>query len=102
MIFERSERSERGERGERGERENQPERGERGGRRRHCRFCTDPELKVDYKDVKTLKPFLTEREKIAPPRITGLCTFHQRQVARAVKQGRILGIIPFASAQRSL
>lgn len=72
----------------------------RGGRRKLCRFCSDPRLKIDYKEAKVLKMFMTERERIAPQRISGLCAYHQRQLARAVKRGRILGIVPFSASPR--
>jgi small subunit ribosomal protein S18 len=47
-------------------------------RRKVCRFCADKTLKIDYKDVKTLSQFVTERGKMTPSRITGNCARHQR------------------------
>lgn len=71
----------------------------RGGRgftrRKVCRFCTDKNAKVDYKDQATLKYFVTERGKIIPRRISGNCALHQRAVARAIKQARGLALIPY-------
>lgn len=71
-------------------------------RKKACRYCSEPQLKLDYKDAKALKSFMTEREKILPRRHTGLCAFHQRQLTNGIKRARILGIIPFASSQRSV
>jgi len=88
----------RGDRGDRGEGEEGG--GRRGfGRRKVCRFCADKTLKVDYKDQGQLKYFLTERGKIIPRRISGNCARHQREVATAVKRGRMLAILPYTVAQ---
>ena len=64
-------------------------------RRRVCRFCTDKELVIDYKDVKTLRNFVTERGKIIPRRIYGICARHQRQLTEAVKRARQLALLPY-------
>jgi small subunit ribosomal protein S18 len=83
-------------------REGRPERPERDRRRRFqvrrkvCRFCVDKTPFVDYKDVKTLKFFLTERGKILPRRISGNCARHQREVTVAVKRGRSIALVPFS------
>jgi len=77
--------------------------GRRGGgrprrfRRKVCRFCQDPELTIDYKDAKALRPFITERGKIVPRRISGTCAKHQRELATAIKRARVLAIIPFST-----
>jgi len=87
-----------GDRGDRGEGEEGG--GRRGfGRRKVCRFCADKTLKVDYKDQGQLKYFLTERGKIIPRRISGNCAKHQREVATAVKRGRMLAILPYTVGQ---
>lgn len=65
-------------------------------RRRVCRFCADKELAIDYKDVKTLKSFLTERGKIIPRRIYGNCAKHQRQLTEAIKRARQIALLPYA------
>ena len=62
-----------------------------------CRFCVDGKLVVDYKDVKTLRIFLTERAKIIPRRISGNCARHQRRITLAVKRARHLSLLPFTS-----
>jgi small subunit ribosomal protein S18 len=64
-------------------------------RRRVCRFCTDKEIIIDYKDAKTLKNFVTERGKIVPRRIYGTCAKHQRQLTEAVKRARQLALLPY-------
>jgi small subunit ribosomal protein S18 len=87
-------------RGERGDRGGEEMGGRRGfGRRKVCRFCADKNLKVDYKDQQQLKYFLTERGKIIPRRISGNCAKHQREVATAVKRGRMLAILPYTVGQ---
>ncbi len=65
-------------------------------RRRVCRFCTDNELIIDYKDAKVLRGFVTERGKIIPKRISGTCATHQRQVTEAIKRARHLAILPYS------
>ncbi len=64
-------------------------------RRKVCRFCADKELVLDYKDVKVLRNFVTERGKIIPKRIYGTCASHQRQVTEAIKRARHLALIPY-------
>ncbi len=64
-------------------------------RRKVCRFCADKELVIDYKDVKILRNFVTERGKIIPRRIYGTCASHQRQVTEAIKRARQLALIPY-------
>ena len=61
-------------------------------RRRVCRFCTDKDITIDYKDSKSLKNFVTERGKIIPRRIYGTCAKHQRHLTEAVKRARQLEI----------
>ena len=64
-------------------------------RRRVCRFCTDKELTIDYKDIKGLKNLVTERGKIISRRIYGTCAKHQRQLNEAVKRARQLALLPY-------
>ncbi len=64
-------------------------------RRKVCRFCVDPKLAIDYKDTNTLKQFVTERGKIIPRRISGNCARHQRSLTRAIKQARLLALMPY-------
>jgi small subunit ribosomal protein S18 len=66
-------------------------------RRKVCRFCADTSLKIDYKDVKTLTHFTTERGKIIPRRISGCCAKHQRQLTVAVKRARAIALMPYTA-----
>lgn len=67
-------------------------------RRKVCRFCADKTITIDFKDFQTLGHFITEGGKIIPRRITGTCAKHQRQLTTAIKQARIMALIPFTSA----
>ena len=64
-------------------------------RRKVCRFCVDSKLVIDYKDPNILRQFVTERGKIIPRRISGNCARHQRRVTRAIKQARLLALMPY-------
>jgi len=64
-------------------------------KRKVCRFCTDKNARIDYKDVKMVEQFITDRGKILPRRVTGTCAKHQRGVAQAIKRARILALVPF-------
>ncbi|OPX21121.1 MAG: 30S ribosomal protein S18 [Desulfobacca sp. 4484_104] len=66
-------------------------------RRKVCRFCVDSSLRVDYKDVNTLRHFITERGKIIPRRISGNCARHQRQITTEIKRARHLALIPYTA-----
>lgn len=66
-------------------------------RKKACRFCSAPDLKIDYKDSRLLRSFITERGKIMPRRITGNCAYHQRKVTKAVKIARNLALMPYTS-----
>lgn len=74
-----------------------PVRRRRFGRRKVCKFCADKIDTVDYKDVKRLRTFVTERGKIIPRRISGNCARHQRQLTTALKRARNVALIPFAA-----
>ena len=64
-------------------------------RRKVCPFCTKDPPKIDYKDVKLLQRFLSERGKIMPSRITAVTAKHQRELSRAIKRARNLALLPF-------
>jgi small subunit ribosomal protein S18 len=68
-------------------------------RRKFCRFCVDGEEIIDYKDERKLSRYVTDRGKIVPRRISGTCAKHQRQLTRAIKRARHVGLLPFASDQ---
>ena len=65
---------------------------------RPCYFCANNIAVVDYKDVQVLRRFVSSYMKIAPRRRSGLCALHQRKAARAIKQARIAGLLPFVPA----
>ncbi len=66
-------------------------------RKKVCRFCVEKIDDIDYKDVRLLSAFISERGKITPRRITGVCTPHQRRLSEAIKQARNIALVPFAS-----
>jgi small subunit ribosomal protein S18 len=65
-------------------------------KKKFCIFCKD-KSRVDYKDVGTLRKFVSDRGKIRARRVTGNCTQHQRDVAAAVKNAREMALLPFSS-----
>ena len=62
-----------------------------------CRFCLEKIAAIDYLDYPKFQKVITERGKIMPSRITGTCSTHQRQLARAIKKARILALLPFVA-----
>ncbi|MDT7949911.1 MAG: 30S ribosomal protein S18 [Acetobacteraceae bacterium] len=96
-----SDRSQGGDRGERG-----GDRDERGGgarrpfyrRRKSCPFSGPNAPKIDYKDVRLLSRFLSERGKIVPSRITAVSAKKQRELATAIKRARFLALLPYVVA----
>jgi small subunit ribosomal protein S18 len=79
-------------------------RGDKGGQRRSmfrrrkiCKFCADKVDYIDYKDAKMLMPFVPERAKILPRRISGVCAMHQRKLQTAVKRARQLALLPYVT-----
>ncbi len=66
-------------------------------KRKVCVFCKDRVTYVDYKDVPTLRKFVSERGKIRARRVTGNCAQHQRDVASAVKNAREMALLPFST-----
>ena len=66
-------------------------------RRKVCKFCVEKIDLVDYKDARMLSQFISERGKIVPRRLSGVCTPCQRRLAEAVKQARSIALLPFAT-----
>src|SRR5215472_13210151 len=64
-------------------------------RKKFCRFTAEGVKYIDYKDLATLKGYVTETGKIVPSRITGTKSFYQRQLAVAVKRARFLALLPY-------
>jgi small subunit ribosomal protein S18 len=67
-------------------------------RRRYCRFTAEGVKEIDYKDLNTLKAYVTETGKVVPSRITGTKARYQRQLAIAVKRARFLALLPYSDA----
>jgi small subunit ribosomal protein S18 len=67
-------------------------------RRRFCKFTVEGVEEIDYKDLNTLKQYVSETGKIVPSRITGTNARYQRQLARAIKRARFLGLLPYCDA----
>ena len=70
-----------------------------GGRKRKkiCRFCENKISYIDFKDERMMRRFVTDRGKIVPRRISGNCAKHQRKLTTAIKRGRHMAIMAFAS-----
>ena len=64
-------------------------------RKKACPFCTDKSIKIDYKDPDVLGKYISERGKILPKRMSGVCAIHQRELARAIKRARIVALLPY-------
>ena len=79
------------------------DKGKEGGRRtffrrrRICKFCVEKIDYIGYKDVKLLAPFIPERGKIQPRRISGTCAKHQRALQTAISRARQLALIPYVT-----
>jgi len=69
----------------------------RKGRRKVCGFCVDKLTYIDYKDTNRLRKFITERGKIMPRRMSGVCAKHQRDLAIAIKRARIVALLPYVA-----
>ena len=66
-------------------------------RKKVCKFCTEKIDAISYRDVRLLQPFVAERGKIVPRRLTGVCTRHQRRLSQAIKQSRNIALLAFAT-----
>ncbi|MEZ5353189.1 MAG: 30S ribosomal protein S18 [Bryobacteraceae bacterium] len=69
-------------------------------RRKVCKFCVDKIDLIDYKDVRLLSQFVSDRGKIVPRRLSGVCTPCQRRLSEAIKQARNIALLPFAGTPR--
>ena len=111
-MRERTERSnDRGDRGDRGDRmdkDSDDRGGRRGGggsggggsfhRKKVCRFCSDQDFIMDYKDIRMMQSFISEHGKIVPRRISGNCATHQRKLTTEVKRARNLALVGYVSS----
>ena len=66
-------------------------------RRKVCKFCADKIDDINYKDTRLLMPFVPERAKILPRRISGTCAMHQRKLRTAIMRARQLALIPYTA-----
>ena len=69
-------------------------------RRKFCRFTAEGVKEIDYKDIETLKGYITETGKIVPSRITGTKAKYQRQLATAIKRARYLALLPYTDSHK--
>ena len=68
---------------------------------KQCFFCSQDTKYIDYKDIETLKRFISNQAKIIDPRHnTGVCVKHQRSLAQAIKRARIMALLPFVGPLR--
>ena len=66
-------------------------------RRKVCKFCAEKIDRIDWKDSKLLLPYIPERGKVLPRRISGTCSLHQRKLMTAIKRARNMALIAFAT-----
>ena len=69
-------------------------------RRKFCKFTAEGVKEIDYKDLETLKAYVSETGKIVPSRITGTKAKYQRQLATAVKRARFLALLPYSDSHK--
>jgi len=69
-------------------------------RRKFCKFTAEGTIEIDYKDIETLKAYVSENGKIVPSRITGTKARYQRQLATAIKRARYLALIPYTDSHQ--
>ncbi len=69
-------------------------------RRKYCRFTAEGTKEIDYKDLNTLKAYVSESGKIVPSRITGTKAKYQRQLATAIKRARALALLPYSDSHK--
>lgn len=69
-------------------------------RRKFCRFSQEGAAEIDYKDLDTLKQYVSETGKIVPSRITGTKAKYQRQLSTAIKRARFLALLPYTDSHK--
>jgi small subunit ribosomal protein S18 len=67
-------------------------------RKKMCRFCMEKVDDISYKEVRMLNAFITERGKIVPRRLSGVCAPHQKRLSEAIKQARNIALLPFTNS----
>ena len=65
-------------------------------RKKYCRFTAENVQHIDYKDLETLKAYVSETGKIVPSRITGTSARYQRQLSTAIKRARFMALLPYS------
>ena len=68
-------------------------------KRKVCRFCENRVTRIDYRDSKILNKYITDRGKIVPGRVTGVCPKHQRWLTISIKRSRSMAMLPFTSKE---
>lgn len=63
--------------------------------KKSCSFCIKQKSEIDYKDITTLRRYISSYGKIAPRRRSGVCAKHQRKLALAIKKARVMALLPF-------
>lgn len=66
-------------------------------RKKNCRFCTEEDFVMDYKNTRILSLYLTEQGKLVPRRVSGNCALHQRRLTREVKRARNIALLGFTT-----
>jgi len=69
-------------------------------KRKVCRFCINKDMELTYKNPDVLLNYVTERGKIIPRRISGVCSKHQRELSREIKRARTIALLPFTVTGR--
>jgi small subunit ribosomal protein S18 len=64
---------------------------------RECHFCNNNIKEIDYKDIQTLRRFISSYAKIVPRKRNGVCSKHQRKLATAIKRARVMSLLPFTN-----
>ena len=67
----------------------------RVNKKKVCQFCVEKATSIDYKEVGKLRKYVTEKGKMLPRRMTGVCAEHQRDLAEAIKKARVMALLPF-------
>jgi len=65
--------------------------------KKSCHFCVNNLKEVDYKDIRTIRRFINTYKKILPKKRTGVCSWHQRKLAIAIKRARQMSLLPFTN-----
>ena len=69
-------------------------------RKKVCRFCANPDIPLTYKQSDVLAGYITDRGKIIPRRISGICSKHQRLLSKEIKRARTIALLPFTVTGR--